>query len=268
MCEFDKPSLIKNKTTLRQQKLLTNLNSIKDLEVMSINRSLDFCENGEFTKPSLKCEVCFEGRSGDGQCHNGNVTVPFFECNTAKGTYISYGHVCDRQEHCVGGVDESFCVYPDCPINHFSCHNGQCVHIDKLCDTKQACVDYSDEICSAQFYIELFVRPRHRQGEVLKVFLHFHQRKVPWKMKSTKSECPASHFLCEEDLCLPVALRCNDITDCPGGDDELDCQHYVCPGYYRLVVFFLSIVHSSTLFCRYLCIYMIKQIIVVDTNER
>ena len=47
------------------------------------------------------------------------------------------------------------------------------------------------------------------------------------------SACPSSHFLCRDELCLPVYLRCNLVPDCLEGEDEESCETYTCPGYYR-----------------------------------
>ena len=46
--------------------------------------------------------------------------------------------------------------------------------------------------------------------------------------------CPETHFWCvDKDLCLPVFVRCNSVYDCPGHEDERDCDLYTCPGFYR-----------------------------------
>ena len=47
--------------------------------------------------------------------------------------------------------------------------------------------------------------------------------------------CPDTHFLCPGNLtyCMPVFVRCNGVYDCPGREDEDDCDSYVCPGFYR-----------------------------------
>ena len=48
------------------------------------------------------------------------------------------------------------------------------------------------------------------------------------------TNCPETHFKCPVNgYCLPVFLRCNDIYDCPGKEDEGKCDEYRCPGYYR-----------------------------------
>ena len=46
--------------------------------------------------------------------------------------------------------------------------------------------------------------------------------------------CPDTHFWCpDKDYCLPVFVRCNGVYDCPGHEDEKDCDVYACPGFYR-----------------------------------
>nr|KAG5712206.1 hypothetical protein BaRGS_014556 [Batillaria attramentaria] len=46
--------------------------------------------------------------------------------------------------------------------------------------------------------------------------------------------CPMTHFLCPQGYCLPVYLRCNGVYDCPGLEDERDCDKYACPGWLDL----------------------------------
>ena len=51
---------------------------------------------------------------------------------------------------------------------------------------------------------------------------------------SVDRECPETHFWCAaKDFCLPVFVRCNGVYDCPGHEDEKDCDVYTCPGFYR-----------------------------------
>ena len=46
--------------------------------------------------------------------------------------------------------------------------------------------------------------------------------------------CPDTHFQCPGGgYCLPVFVRCNGVNDCPGREDEADCDGFTCPGFYR-----------------------------------
>ena len=48
------------------------------------------------------------------------------------------------------------------------------------------------------------------------------------------SVCPETHFQCPDNgYCLPVFVLCNGVYDCPGHEDEVDCDSYKCPGFYR-----------------------------------
>lgn len=47
--------------------------------------------------------------------------------------------------------------------------------------------------------------------------------------------CPEFDFTCPEErsFCFPVFLRCNGVRDCLGHEDEVGCDSYACPGFYR-----------------------------------
>ena len=57
--------------------------------------------------------------------------------------------------------------------------------------------------------------------------------------------CPAFHFDCGDGLCRPIASLCDDIRDCPGGEDERFCG--VWPG-----IFSEDSVHRNKARCRVL----------------
>ena len=40
-------------------------------------------------------------------------------------------------------------------------------------------------------------------------------------------------YKCLLSYCIPTRRVCDDIIDCPNGDDELFCSHMVCPGHMR-----------------------------------
>ncbi|XP_070184993.1 G-protein coupled receptor GRL101-like [Littorina saxatilis] len=54
-------------------------------------------------------------------------------------------------------------------------------------------------------------------------------------MENDTAPCPVTHFRCpgQSVFCMPVYLRCNEVKDCPGGEDELSCDHFTCPEFYR-----------------------------------
>ena len=45
--------------------------------------------------------------------------------------------------------------------------------------------------------------------------------------------CPTTHYQCPRGYCLPVYTLCNGLNDCPGREDEQDCDTFTCPGLYR-----------------------------------
>nr|KAG5689449.1 hypothetical protein BaRGS_026010 [Batillaria attramentaria] len=68
----------------------------------------------------------------------------------------------------------------------------------------------------------------------------FHiQSALPQRLPDGKWNCSMphwgdfqQHFLCD-GYCMPVYVRCNDVYDCPGKEDEAACDSYTCPGFYR-----------------------------------
>ncbi|XP_048258457.1 uncharacterized protein LOC124137409 [Haliotis rufescens] len=45
--------------------------------------------------------------------------------------------------------------------------------------------------------------------------------------------CPSDYMKCPHSYCVSVSLVCDGRPDCPGGDDEMDCESWTCPGLYR-----------------------------------
>ena len=121
----------------------------------------------------------------------------------------------------------------------------QCYPFKALCDARRDCVGGEDEeFCTSGAYIH----------EVLKGYFRFlaNTRNPPFiiqtheqgyfsaqPLNNTHSvrgsiQCPQTHFQCPGlELCLPVHLRCNGMFDCPEHEDEVACDSYTCPGFYR-----------------------------------
>ena len=187
------------------------------------------CRSEENKTPSK----CFITRPRDDQVlaasHAMAVSINMFQCEIEDPYFIHYTQVCDHQQQCPDNSDESFCEFNLCPFTSFECRSGECVPLSSYLDDKNDCYDMSDEM----------VNTRHLQGQLYLTmrppskitFNGIGSFKVE-RLHNT-SECPITHFLCPTKLCLPVYLICNGVNDCKGGVDELDCDTYTCPGYYR-----------------------------------
>ena len=60
------------------------------------------------------------------------------------------------------------------------------------------------------------------------------KNRIEYHSLSHGAPCPPTHFQCLHDgYCLPVFMRCNSVSDCPGDEDEYDCTAYQCEGFFR-----------------------------------
>ena len=139
--------------------------------------------------------------------------------------YCLHGDSCDFQ---LKFEMTKFCI--SFPIR---CNNGQRLDRHKVCDQVMHCLDGSDE--------QYCVRKEHKYtGRFYRqqppVIIHMDGRGSFTGVAMTADDpCPETHFRChgEQVYCMPVYLRCNQVKDCPNGEDELQCDVAVCPGYYR-----------------------------------
>ncbi|OWA51311.1 putative Low-density lipoprotein receptor-related protein 2 [Hypsibius exemplaris] len=129
---------------------------------------------------------------------------PRFRCTS--GECISGESRCNGVVSCSDGSDEASCPASTslmnslfAPVRHslpgattclsteFRCRSGECIDLDRRCDTYRTCADASDEI----------------------------------GCKSRK--CSSGEFRCDSGQCVPTLYRCNGIKGCSDGSDEMNC---------------------------------------------
>ena len=107
-----------------------------------------------------------------------------------------------------------------------------------MCDGQLHCSDFSDEdICK---YRGQFILDPKQPPAVINFIPKSKFRGLGYTITKVltagqgSSICPQTHFQCPEGgYCLPVFTRCNQVMDCPLGQDEEACDNFLCPGFFR-----------------------------------
>ena len=55
---------------------------------------------------------------------------------------------------------------------------------------------------------------------------------IGWGSNCRFIEC-RQHFKCMMSYCIPTRKLCDGVIDCPVGEDEANCNEYICPGHMR-----------------------------------
>ncbi|XP_076445819.1 uncharacterized protein LOC143283464 [Babylonia areolata] len=154
-------------------------------------------------------------------------THEYFYCGTCDD-FVPYSVVCDFREDCIGGDDEDFCVHPTCKTHMMDCGKGQCIDSDKRCNGYKDCISNLDEMdCPVEYAISNIIPPAVVNFDKPGGF-------TITSLPENNTQCPDTHFQCHNDgYCLPVYVKCNDVNDCPDHEDEVECNKYTCPGFYR-----------------------------------
>nr|KAG5693900.1 hypothetical protein BaRGS_014341 [Batillaria attramentaria] len=92
-------------------------------------------------------------------------------------------------------------------------------------------------LLAIEFDANIFHNPLSGKLSGFKFIFSFHnQSALPQRLPDGKWNCSVphwadfqQHFLCD-GYCMPVYVRCNDVYDCPGKEDEAACDSYTCPG--------------------------------------
>uniref|UniRef100_T1J3N1 G-protein coupled receptor GRL101 n=1 Tax=Strigamia maritima TaxID=126957 RepID=T1J3N1_STRMM len=192
----------------------------------------------------------------------GNVTLPdwsfhdgyeIFDENTlTSGLYffcankevVSILVVCDEQNDCTDGSDETHCEQP-CPANSFTCQSRDCISINKYCDFENDCpLDGSDEITCVHPQCNDVEHFQCKNGQCIPKF-KLCDLKADCKDGSDESACSGggkcqsnNTFQCYDGTCIPKSAFCDGYYDCPGihHEDEKNCLGFHqeddknCPG--------------------------------------
>ena len=262
ICETVKSEFKSNANKIMSDNATSKTPNIKLKNVMLINTlQVYLCQNNEYTKTFLVFDetyldkhietgiemtkrFCFQRLSNISNVDNDHILIPrneesrdnvflhqmpMFRC--ASSHMIPYTLVCDHRAQCPDRSDEDPCYFDPCPFNMFQCSSGECVSLSSYLNKVHDCFDLSDEMTfknrdkSTDTQFDFYPPPSMVSFDGVGFFTT--------ERLLSSSDCPSTHFLCHDDLCLPVYLICNGVTDCREGEDEVDCDSYTCPGYYR-----------------------------------
>ncbi|KAL8612858.1 hypothetical protein ACOMHN_038113 [Nucella lapillus] len=112
----------------------------------------------------------------------------------------------------------------------------QCIPKTKLCSVQLHCWDKSHQLlCDNNHANKKATRPPPGIVDMAASGRLHVTKASPARGPDGDVVCADTHVQCGLPgyYCLPVYLRCNQVHDCPGGQDELDCANATCPGFYR-----------------------------------
>uniref|UniRef100_A0A4W5P137 Low density lipoprotein receptor b n=1 Tax=Hucho hucho TaxID=62062 RepID=A0A4W5P137_9TELE len=128
-----------------------------------------------------------------------NCTNDEFRCS--NGQCIAVSFVCDKDNDCSDGSDETSCPTATCGPNAFQCNNTVCVPRLWACDGDTDCADGSDEW------------PQNCGGR---------------DTKPTTKPCGPHEFHCGSGECIHRSWRCDGGKDCQDNSDETNCSRPTC----------------------------------------
>ena len=196
------------------------------------------------------------------KCEDGSVIADVLICNGRNDCKNSED---ERQcPMCSWAIsDEQSCV---CDMFCYQCDGGGCVHYDHMCDSFVDCPEGDDEVhCTDDNKFPYFSMDLIRRsfitdlcdppsGDMLmcrtklqcynsSAICHYDQTGgvmaycEDGSHINKGSECHfvecRQHFKCIMSYCIPTRKICDGIIDCPVGEDEANCEEYICPGHMQ-----------------------------------
>ena len=207
--------------------------SIQDVNDVSLFK----CEDGSLIADVLVCNGRRDCRNSEDerQCPMCSSAISdlqscvcdmfYYQCD--GGGCLHYDHMFDSFADCPGGDDEFYCIH-DNKFPYFNKNLLTGSFVTDLCDppsgdmlmcrTKLQCYS-SSAICHYD----------HSGG----VMAHCEDGShINTGSKCHFIEC-RQHFKCMMSYCIPTRKICDGIVDCPVGEDEANCDRYICPGHMR-----------------------------------
>ncbi len=139
-----------------------------------------------------------------------------------KCIYAFNWWICLRKDH----------VYLDISIC-FACKNGKDISLSLINNGVPDCPLHDDE---TSFPLETLVSPLVAEVPINERCVYDRRRNKQGTSHCLFYECPY-HFKCSNTFCIPLQHICDNVTDCPEGDDESQslCHNLTCYHMFKCV---------------------------------